>query len=198
MAAPQYSAQDFLQALQALMPRGRVWPRDPDAVQTRVLSGLAQVYERQTIRANQLLADAFPLTTYELLPEWETTLGLPDPCAGPAPTAAARRAQVLAKLQAQGGQSVAYFIAVAASLGYSITIKQYVPARAGLLRAGDPLNGNDWAHAWQVTSPTYTVHKAQAGVLAAGEPLAYWGDTVLACELSSIKPAHTVLLFSST
>lgn len=198
MAAPQYSAAEYLRALQALMPRGRVWPRDPDATQTQVLGSLTPVYERQNIRSSQLLVDAFPQTTYELLPEWEQTLGLPDPCAGEAPTVAARRAQVVARLQAQGGQSVGYFIAFAAALGYAITITEYVPARAGILRAGQALNGSDWAHTWTVTSPTYTIHKAQAGALAVGEPLAYWGDTVLTCELSAVKPAHTVLLFASS
>jgi uncharacterized protein YmfQ (DUF2313 family) len=198
MAAPQYSAQDYLQALQALLPRGRVWPRDPDATQTKVLSGLTPIYERQTIRCGQLLVDAFPVTTYELLPEWEETMGLPDPCSGPAPTVAARRAQVVARLKALGGQTPQYFVDFAAALGYTITITQYIPARAGIMRAGQPLNGTDWAHAWTVTSPTYTIHHAQAGIAVAGEPLAYWGDAVLTCELSTVKPAHTELLFASS
>lgn len=197
MAAPQFSAQDYLQALQALLPRGRVWPRDPDAMQTKTLAALAKVYERTNIRANQLLTDAFPVATFELLQEWEETLGLPDPCAGVAPTVEARRAQVVARLKAQGGQSVAYYIAFAAALGYTITITQYVPARAGLLRAGQPLNGPDWAHAWTVTSPTFTITHAKAGLLSAGEPLAFWGNLVLTCELATVKPAHTVLAFSS-
>lgn len=198
MAAPQYSAQDFLQALQALMPRGRVWPRDPDAVQTKVLSGLTPIYARQTLRANQLLADAFPTTTFELLPEWEATLGLPSKCSGLAPTIDGRRAQVVARFKAPGGQTPQYFINFAADLGYTITITQYIPARTGILRAGQPANGSDWAHTWTVTSPTSTVRRARAGVLVAGEPLAYWGNNVLSCELSAIKPAHTVLLFASS
>lgn len=198
MAAPQFSAQDYLQALQALLPRGHVWPRDADATQTKLVAALARVYERTNLRADQLLSDAFPATTFELLPEWEETLGLPDPCAGPAPTVGARRAQVVARVKAQGGQSVAYLTAFAASLGYTITITQYVPARAGLLKAGQPLNGPDWAHAWSVTAPGNTVTHAQAGTLAAGEPLAYWGNTVLGCELAEVKPAHSTLFFNYT
>ncbi|WP_197520275.1 putative phage tail protein, partial [Paraburkholderia tropica] len=54
-------------------------------------------YERSTSRANYLLIDSFPPTAYELLPEWESTLGLPDPCAGEAPTIPQRQAQVLAR-----------------------------------------------------------------------------------------------------
>jgi hypothetical protein len=34
MPVSNYSAADYLGALQALLPRGRVWPRDPDAAGT--------------------------------------------------------------------------------------------------------------------------------------------------------------------
>lgn len=198
MSAPLYSAADYLAALQALMPRGRVWPRDTDAVQTRALSGLAPSYARQNARSNQLLVDAFPATTFELLPEWEETLGLPDPCAGPSPTIYARRAQVVARIQALGGQSVAYFIAYALALGYVVTVTEFVPARIGLARAGQPLNGDAWAHAWQINASLHTVVRAQVGIAVAGEPLAYWSNSVLECQLREVMPAHTVLIFSYT
>lgn len=200
MAAPQYTAADFAAALQALLPRGQVWQRDPDTAQAATIKALAQVYEQQTQRANQLLDDAFPLTTYELLPEWETTLGLPDPCAfdpvsGASPTVAVRRAQVAARVKAQGGQSAAYFIALALALGYPITITHFMPARTGILRAGSRLNGEGWAHAWQINAPAFNVVNAAAGAVTAGEPLASWNGTVLICEMNALKPAHTYIVF---
>jgi len=194
--APAYTAADYLSALQSLLPRGRVWPREPDAAQTKALSGLTPTYERQNVRANHLLVDAFPTTTVELLPEWEATLGLPDPCAGIAPTIQARRAQVVARFTASGGQSIAYMTALALSLGYSITITQFIPARAGILRAGQPLCGNDFAHAWRVNAPLNTSFAFRAGASAAGEPLSSIGNTVLECELKEVAPAHTNLFFS--
>lgn len=195
MRAPAYTADDYLAALQALMPRGRVWPRDPDAVQTDFLSGLAPSCERVSDRANQLLVDGFPETTNELLTEWEQSLGLPDPCAGASPTLQARRAQVVARFAGGGGQSVPYIISYAANLGYTITITQFVPARVGLLHAGDPLNGPDWAFAWRVNASTYTLLPFRAGISAAGEPLSFNGNAVLECELKAIAPAHTTVFF---
>ncbi|MET3135271.1 uncharacterized protein YmfQ (DUF2313 family) [Oxalobacteraceae bacterium GrIS 1.11] len=194
--APAYTALDYLSALQALLPRGRVWPRERDAAQTKALSGLMPTYERQNLRANHLLVDAFPTTTVELLPEWEDTLGLPDPCAGVAPTIQARRAQVVARFTGSGGQSVAYMKAFAFSLGYSIDITQFVPARAGVLRVGMPLCGNDFAHAWNVSAPLNTSFAFRAGASAAGEPLSSIGNTVLECELREIAPAHTTVFFT--
>jgi uncharacterized protein YmfQ (DUF2313 family) len=196
MLAPLFKAADFLTAMQALLPRGRVWPRDPETVQTKVLSGLAPCYERQTARANYLLVDGFPKTTVELLPEWEETLGLPDPCAGVAPTVAARQAQVLARFSGIGGQTPAYYIAYAALLGYTITITQYAPARVGQSRVGQPLNGLAWAFAWKINAPLNTIVRSTIGVSRAGDPLASWGNAVLQCEISEIVPAHTVPIFA--
>ena len=78
MLAPNYSANDFQAALQKLMPRGRVWPTSPDSIQAKTLYGLAGIFEKNSADAAALLKDAFPLTTIGLLPEWESTLGLPD------------------------------------------------------------------------------------------------------------------------
>ena len=196
--APTYTAADYLSALQSLLPRGHAWPRSSDAVQTQALEGLAAVYERTNLRANYLLVDAFPATTVELLPEWEATLGLPDPCAGVAPTIQGRRAQVIARFAAMGGQSVAYMKSFALSLGYVIDITQFVPARAGILRAGMPLCGNDFAHAWRVTAPLNTSFAFRAGTSAAGEPLSSIGNAVLECELKQVAPAHTTVFFAYT
>ena len=196
MVAPIYRAEDYLAALQALMPRGRVWPRDGDATQTKTLSGLAPSYVRNNQRAAAVLVESLPSTTYELLPEWEETLGLPDPCAGPSPTIEGRRAQVVARFAGSGGQSIPYMVSFAANLGYTITITEFVPAQVGILRAGQPLNGPAWAYAWQVNSSLNTIRHARAGAFSAGEPLASWGNAVLECELKAISPAHTVPIFS--
>lgn len=197
MPAPIYSQDDYRSALQALMPRGRAWPRDADATQTAALAGLARAFARTNGDAAALLVDAFPSTTAELLPEWESSLGLPDPCAGPQPTVQARRAQVVARLTALGGQSVDYYVALAQALGYSITITQFAPSRFGRV-FGSPFGGVAWAHAWQVNVANYTIQNFRFGSDAFGEAFAAWGGTVLQCELQAAAPAHTTLNFNYT
>ncbi|WP_080435077.1 YmfQ family protein [Burkholderia cenocepacia] len=197
MRAPNFTSADFLRALQGLMPRGRVWPRSQDAVQTKALSGLAPSYERQTARANYLLVDAFPATATELLPEWEESLGLPDPCAGSAPTLQQRRSQVVARFANSGGQSIQFYIDFAKSLGFDVTVTQFAPFRVGQNSAGDAVNSEAWAHTWRVNAPAVTISYFRAGQSAAGEPLAIWGNSVLACEMRSIKPAHTQVIVAN-
>ncbi|HDR9036130.1 TPA: DUF2313 domain-containing protein [Burkholderia vietnamiensis] len=197
MAAPTLRASNFLSAIQALLPRGLVWPRDQDAVQTKALSGLAPSYERNTARANYLLVDSFPGTALELLPEWEATLGLPDPCAGPAPTLQQRRAQVVARLANGGGQSVQFYIDFAKSLGFDVTVTQFSPFRVGQNSAGDAVCSEAWAYAWRVNAPSVTVSYFRAGQSSAGEALATWGNSVLACEMRALKPAHTEVIVAN-
>ncbi|HEY0276590.1 MAG TPA: putative phage tail protein, partial [Paenirhodobacter sp.] len=149
-------------------------------------------------RSVNLLTDAFPVAPVELLPEWELTLGLPDPCAGEDPTIALRQQSVAARFVASGGQSVPYLTGVAAALGYAVTITEYAPARAGKLRAGQPCNGVAWAFAWSISAPAIDVFYFRAGSGRAGDPLASWGSSVLQCELQRIAPAHTIPMFAFT
>lgn len=177
-----YSASDFTGAMLALLPSGPVWPRETDAVLPRVIAGLAPTYERMSARAGALLLDAPVGTLDELLPEWEATLGLPDPCAGPAPNLAQRRASVAAAISAQGGQSATYVLSLLRALGRSGTVTSFAPARSGLLGAGEPLYGPAWAHAWQVTVNLATFPDDAAS------------DAVVECVLRRMMPAHTVLI----
>lgn len=191
-----FTADNFLSAFQRLLPRGRAWNNDPSSNQTRVWRALVGTWVRQSARAEQLLADAFPATTNELLPEWEETLGLPDPCAGPAPTPDARRRQVVARFVGIGGQSIPYYVAYAANLGYDITITEFSPFLMGVNAMGDLLAGDVAAITWLVTAPAVTVHLFQMGVSVMGDPLGSFGNEVLQCALKEVAPLHTDVYFA--
>jgi uncharacterized protein YmfQ (DUF2313 family) len=194
MPAPNLSIDDLLASFQRLLPRGLAWPREADAVQTQALRALMPTTKRQVDRSNNLLVDAFPASTLELLPEWELTLGLPDPCAGATPTIENRRAQVKARFAARGGQSAAYFIQFAANLGYAITITTFSAFYFGNVFGGT-FGDINWNFAYQVNAPTFTITSFQFGAGTFGEPFAQWDNTVLQCELQRIQPGGTYLLF---
>ena len=177
------------------MPRGKAWNRDPESIQNLTLSGLAPTFARVNDSANQLLVDAFPETTVQLLTQWEATLGLPDSCTGLGTTIQARQATVLAKFLGNGGQSISYFEDFAANLGYAITITQYAPFRAGQSTAGQPCNSSVWANTWAIHAPLNTVVSFRAGASAVGEALNSWGNAELQCSMEKIAPAHTLLQF---
>jgi len=195
MTIPVYASEDFASALTGLLPRGRVWPRDPDAIMVRTVSCLAPTYERSSADAINLLVTAFPATATDLIPEWQETLGLPDPCAGEAATIIQQRQQIVARLTDSGGQSSPYFIRFAKALGYDITITNDAPFRCGQSRAGQHVGGEDWFYAWAVHAPEFTVNPFVAGKSTAGDALGSFGNAVLVCEITERKPAHTVLQF---
>ena len=175
--APTWSASEFAINFQDLLPTGAVWPRDPDAIQTAVMAALVPTYVRNTQAAAALIVDVFPPTTGESLPEWESSLGLPDPCAGEAPTTQGRVAQVVARFTAGGGQSVPYFVGYLANLGFSATVTQFTPMRCGM-SCNQPAYDDDWAFAWKVEIGT-----------SATTP-----GAVAACELERMQPAHTYVV----
>lgn len=149
MSAPLFNVDDYTAAIQALLPRGRVWPRDPDATLVQAVKALAAVYARTNARANVLLADAFPASAVELLPEWLAALGVPGPYGTLAGTTAGQQAQVVNALSAVGAQSKAYFIALIAGLGFAATITEYT--RFTVRRpVNTPIAGDAWAHSWRV------------------------------------------------
>ena len=178
----------FRSAILSLLPTGPIWPRDEGSILYQLSNAWAASFSRNSERAANLLIDAFPTSTTELLTEWESTLGLPDPCAGETPTLSARQAQVAARLGDSGGCSVSYFQSFAKSLGFDITITQFVPARYGQAKFGTPYYGKEWAYVWQVNCPSLPVTTAQYGGARYGDPYRVLGGAGLICEINSRAP----------
>ncbi len=135
-----------------------------------------------------------PFNANDWISDWERVYGLPDACAQDEQTWQERIAALALLATEQGGLSKAYFAKVAAVFGYTVSISEYAPFRAGS-RAGDALTNGDWYFAWCVETQANTPHTFRAGASVAGEPLAYWSDEVLECIMTRLKPAHTVVLF---
>lgn len=215
----QRTAPEYTAALSALLPTGLAWPRDPDEVMQKVIAGLAGIWGDpvETLAALLLTQESDPRSTVVLLPEWERNWGLPDPCA-PAPTSiAARQEALVTKMTLLGAQSRAFFIGVAAELGYTITIDEFSPFMCGISQCGDTRNLNaDYGESatryrWEIGPPemrfVWTVNMATGRISyfhtggAGGEcgitPLSsYTLPFDLECQLQRYKPAHTEVAFN--
>ncbi len=181
--------------LQRLQPLGLAWTRNPESVLGRLYAGFAVEQLRVERRGEDLLAELDPRTTVEMLVDWEHVTGLPDACTGPLASTSARRAAIVARLGELGGQSRAYFISLAAALGYTITITEFDAFTVGMT-VGQPLNGADWQFAWRVQAPEVSVRTFEVGTGVAGDPLRDWGNDLLECAIERAKPAHTVVHFA--
>ena len=196
MAQAQHTYRTMLQDL---LPRGAAWPRDPDATLTRLLDGLAAAFVSVDERGDDLLRESDPRMTYELLPDWERAFGLPDPCLDLSNTLQERRQDLLERVTGIGGQSIGYFLAVAAGIGYAdVTITEFRPFVCGVSRCGDRLNGPPEIRLlWVMRVPGPRVTRFRTGASQIGDRLGEIDRaTDLECLIRRLAPAHTDLLFS--
>src|SRR4029077_1007547 len=129
------TGEEYADALQALLPLGQAWPRANESVLMRVVRGLTKIWGDFEIRADHLLVnESDPRYTIELLPDWERNWGLPDPCYKSPQTYAERIEALIMRMTMVGAQSRQFFIDLAASIGYTITITEYRTFVVGLDR----------------------------------------------------------------
>ena len=121
-----HSVSEWQDVLQQNMPRGRAWPRDENADLTALIKALSPRLNRLEVNADLLLQEMRPETTVQLLPEWETYLGLPE-CNIPNDDFLVRRAAVVEKYHRKGGLAPWQIEGVAAALGFTIEVKQVLP-----------------------------------------------------------------------
>jgi uncharacterized protein YmfQ (DUF2313 family) len=193
------SSSDYLQQLQALLPPGPAWASDDASFITHLFTGLAQELARVDGRVLQLVEEADPRTVAELFSDWERVAGLPDACAvafGGDQTVAQRRSALVGRLTTLGGQSPAYYIGVAAALGYAITITEFQQHSVN-----DDVNcylfDAAWNFAWQVNAALNTVTDLTVDSTV-DDALAIWGNSLLECVIKRLAPAQSTVLFSYT
>lgn len=189
-----HSAGQYGQYLKALFPPGRAFPRGIDTNLHNFLLAWGDALARLDARVDTLMLEADPRTTTELLPEWETEVGLPDPCSGVPSLLAQARAEIAARLTGLGGQSRAYFIELAAALGYTITIEEPSPWTCDS-DCDAPILNDDWAFTWIVhggATPVW-VFTCDDNCDA---PLQSFGNTTLECVIRRYAPPDTTVLFA--
>lgn len=181
--------------LKLLLPPSSIDPNG-DAISAEI-GAEGSALDTALSSAMGLLLEADSRQAVLMLPDWERVAGLPDSClAGAAQSTAERRAALVARLTTLGGQSPAYFIALAASLGYAVTITEFRPFTVSSA-VSMPINSEQWRFVWQVNSTLNTVRRfAVTGTV--NDPLASWGNAMLECAISRLKPAHTQVLFAYT
>lgn len=208
-----HRADDYAEAIAGDLPTGEFWPRDPDHPLMLWVAGCARIWGDVDARAAALLiTESDPRRTIEMLTDWERAFGLPDPCVAEPLTIEDRRKALITRITTQGGQSRAFFKAIAQGLGYVIEIFEYAPFQAGISRCGDTRPSTDPVYAkdyfWRIGDPDmrfawrvklfntrllwFRAGSGQAGV----DPMLRIAlATDLECVIRRWKPAHTTVVF---
>lgn len=174
------------EALKLLIPL----PLGPVSDRDLAVEG-AQLDKAET-RAGDLLQEMFPDMAHELLTDWERVCGLTPAADEPLQL---RQQKLILKLRETGDIKAPYFIALAASLGYTVEINQLTPFMSGWSRAGDQIGLEMW-WVWQIIVRDKPAYSFRSGSSAAGETLG-WSPAGAALEglFNDLKPAEILLQF---
>jgi uncharacterized protein YmfQ (DUF2313 family) len=200
--------EDIAGMLGVLLPKGAAWGTpdnqelDPQSVLARFWksmgSGLVEAYRALFSVAMESTA----VTLANSLEDWEIEYGLPDPCLGPEQTFDTRWRSLILKIRSAGTITPLDFIKLAADVGYSITIEEPMPFRAGASGAGgsDAIAGEEPVEfVWIVTVAGVPIEHFRVGEGRAGEtPLGRLGlPSDLICLFRSLAPAWTRVIFAA-
>ncbi|HVT35404.1 MAG TPA: putative phage tail protein [Nevskiaceae bacterium] len=170
------TADSYARQLRQLLPPGQLWARLAGGDDWRnLLKALGASLMRAHKRIAAMPREADPRTASARLPDWETSVGLPDTCIPGGGSLQQRRNAVVARLRSTGGASPAYFIGLAAGYGYTITITPLGPAY------------------WRATAAEDTVVVNCTCNGGCDDQLEAYGNDQLECLLNRVKPAHTQL-----
>lgn len=188
----------YTAAQQNLLPVGDAFSRESSSILSHLLRGLALLWAKAHNRAMTAVEEADPRTTLELLPDFETALGLPDECLPAGNSIQERRDAVLAKLDDEGRQDPDFYRELAKILGYEVTIAEFKPFICGLSCCGDVLNGgHDVRYYWQITVHGPRVTLFRCGASSPPDRLGKTSHaTELECLIRRYKLAHTYAVFN--
>lgn len=143
--------------------------------------------------ADRLLVEMFPDGAYDLLAQWERVYGLTPAATDPVQY---RQNRVIQKMRDLGGLSRAYFIALSALFGWTITIDELSPFEAGVNRCGDRLYVEAVRYVWRVNVADRAVCRFRCGQSVCGERLTWWiRNMELQTLLDALKPAFTFIIY---
>jgi uncharacterized protein YmfQ (DUF2313 family) len=167
---------------------------EADSNVSRVLLASADEFARIDARADDLIREIHAPSTLELLPDFERVYGLPDPCLGEEQSTPQRIASLVQRIVSIDGQTPEYYIGIAATLGFTITIIEF-PSFDVEDDVDSPIYDTAWDFAWQVNAPLNTVGELTVEATVA-DPLAWFGNAQLECVIEKLKPAHTEVIFA--
>lgn len=184
-------------ALQALLPPGRAFTREPNSILAKVLAAISAMYFSAQSKVDALVDQADPRRADELLSDWETMLALPDRCTPAGQNVLDRQRAVYQRLVEQGGQSRAYFIGLAELLGEAgVTITEFRRANCNS-NCNSALYTRSDLFTWRVNIPRPALNARWANCQSnCNDALQMYTPSVIECALTERKPAHTHVIFA--
>ena len=152
------TAAEYDANIKALLPPGPAWPRDDTgSVMAMLIECWAVEFSRVDSQAMALINEADPRFCSETFEDWITQWGVPDSCLeawgsllADGLTETILRQALLQKITTIGSQSLQFFVDLAKTYGYSITIDELFNQTVLSTVLTPFASGVGWASQWRV------------------------------------------------
>lgn len=182
--------------MMTLFPPGWIWPRGEDSTLAALVMGFASEIALVEATAEAMLDEVDPRTAVLCIGDFERVLGA-DPCGRDPSALSLTDRQQLAhqRWTARGGQSIAYFVDLAAKRGIRIEIEEATPTVADVAEAGAELVESPEQFVWSVHLGQTEEIIATAGASEAGDYIVAYQVADIECDIRRRRPAHTEVAF---
>jgi len=186
-------AEQQLGVYQELLPPGPIWETESDPSLYLLMLALSQEAARLYAQTNKLVVEGNPVTSVEMVPEWEVVFGLPDDCAPPPTTLAGRRAAVASAFLSRGGQTVGYYLGLLEVIfGLTATIDENYPGLPFTTGTGQEDSGSEAGDHLYSVSDALTWRLNMYGYEVGTQEMV---DRI-ECLINRVKPTHTNVTFN--
>ena len=190
--------KDYEHCIERLLPRGPIWNRTAGSLLDALIFSFGKELARADAKANSIINEADPRTSFDLLSEWFIDWGIPSACLSALadPTLEEKWQELITKITCSRSLTAQYFKDVAETLGYECDIVTY-SAFTVFDTAEKALFGTEWntAYAMGIKVKTSSANKFFNTTWTADQPLAVWGDRLFECLMRSLIPAHVTAIF---
>lgn len=192
-----HSASDYLQILKALLPKGPAWELEDKCFFNKMLEIAASEFARVDADILKLIDESDPRTASVTLADWFYQWGIPDDCLKQYSQATLEeyRNVLVTKIATQGYTFGELVSLIGSSMGYSAVSIENFNTFTVRSRVNQRLYGPDWKNYFM----TITVDRTNVRYFRANtrvdNPLAIWGDQLFECEIKSLAPAQSGVIF---
>lgn len=143
----------------------------------------------------QTILKAFVPNSGPLLEDWERVYGTPNTCLQSIGLTRSQRVDAVnSKINEGGTFTKLKAIELAATFGYTITIKEHRARTYRKARHGEYYAGRDWNFVWDVITINNTIFPRTYGS-EFGERYRSWGNSILECLIKPKAQADTLVRF---
>ena len=163
-----------------------------------VLHSIAIELARIDAKADKVLDEADPRTSFDLLEHWFTDWGIPSACLSALsdPTLEEKRRELNAKILSGSSLTAQFFKDMAETLGYEAEIVTYSAFTVND-SVDKGLYGTEWntAYSMGVKVKAISAQRIFNTTWTVDQPLSVWGDRLFECLMRELIPAHVTAIF---